>query len=122
MCDHKSGTMPYAPLISSELMDLVLEDRAEIVPFRQVGEVADVVSAMDFALTGWRVEMALIARNADDPALQAVAAAALDRPDANLIWQLRKLTAGTPRSAAVHGALAELVIAHLDVIFGGRDG
>lgn len=122
MCDTPPGDKPDVPLTHSEIIDLVLEDRAELVLFRPVGELADSVTRKAQALNGWRLQLALIARNADDPLVKVAAVEASERPGEDSIRQLIQLTNGSVWSSAVHHVLAELSIAHIHEIFGGDHG
>lgn len=110
-----------APQVIPDVLTLVDEDRAEIVPFHHVGSVVHTVSEQCLAMRGYRLQLMLIERNAEDVTISVAAARALANPDSDSLSVLLQVTQKTPWFPLVQHVLTELAIAYANTIFAGYD-
>lgn len=116
MCEPKRPKGAVPPCFD-EILDRVLEDRAEIVPFRRLGGGVSDASFRQRAHAGWDVQLLLIGANSTDPAITVAAHQVISVPSRENIQTLLRTVAKTPWFAAVQDCLVDLALAHLDTVF-----
>lgn len=116
MCDDQCRNAADYPISFDDILEAVLEDRAEI-EFRPIRAAAKVVSEQCFAHRVYRLQLQLIGHNSADPVIRVAAERALEKPSADSIRVLLQVTDRTPWFPLVQDVLAELAIAHSATIF-----
>lgn len=102
-CTRRCGATPAS---FDDIISLVEEDRAEIVPFRHVGETALAAAEKSLAAAGWLVQVSLVEHNTDDVVIKVAARHALNEPTGDNVRTLLRVVQGTPWHPAVQFCLA----------------
>lgn len=106
MCNHLGASAPTSTT-HAEIVALALEDRSE---FRPLSEILAADPAI--ALAQFRAAIAMIAKQAPDPAVRAAAETALDNPAPASLARLRDLSHRKPWETLLLDGIAGLAIAH----------
>jgi len=109
--------VPDLSHLQAEILERVLEDRAEFTPLSQAG-----ADDMTVATALYRVALARIALQVADPVVRVAAAEALKNPSPWMLSRLRELSRGKPWEMMLLDGLSALAIAGSTQQLGGGNG